>query len=87
MGIETLLIGALGAASVASTLFSSTPKAPTAQTPATAADAARTAGATVRVGVRDEDEEKDVSNPNTPFVEQRKTAQTINGLGRGGLAI
>lgn len=87
MGIETLLLGALGAASVASTLFASTPKVPQAQTPATAADSARDAGATVRVGVRDEDDDGTDPMAEKTFVEQRKTAQTINGLGRGGLAI
>ncbi len=87
MGIETLLLGALGAASVASTLFASQPSVPQVQQPAGAADAARAAGATVRVGVRDETEESDSPQVTTPFTEQRKRAQTINGLGRGGLAI
>ncbi|QOE32153.1 hypothetical protein CPT_Paso_036 [Rhizobium phage Paso] len=87
MGIETLLLGGLAAASVASTLFAPQPTAPQVQQPAGAADAARASGATVRVGVRDETEESDTPQVTTPFTEQRKRAQTINGLGRGGLAI
>lgn len=87
MGIETILLGALGAASVASTLFASSPSVPKVEQPAGAAEAARDAGATVRVGVRDETEDSDDVQSDTTFVEQRKTAQTLNGLGRGGLAI
>lgn len=87
MGIETLLLGALGAASVASTLFATQASAPQVTPPAGAADAARAAGATVRVGVPDETKESDDQQVTTPFTEQRKRAQTINGLGRGGLAI
>lgn len=87
-GLE-LLVGALGAASVASTLFTQQPSVPKVETPATAAaaDAARDAGATVRVGVRDETEEGEDQEADTTFVEQRKQAQTLTGLGRGGLAI
>lgn len=88
MGIETLLLGGLAAASVASTLFQEQPAAPPkAAVPAVAADAARTAGATVRVGVNDEDKDKADQEYAKPFVEQRKQAKTITGLGRGGLAI
>lgn len=87
-GIETLLIGALAATSVASTLFQKQPEVPKAEVPATAADAARTSGATVRVGVRDEVEDEDApATDGGAFVEQRKQAQTITGLGRGGLAL
>lgn len=87
MGIETILLGALGAASVATSLFAKTPSVPKVETPATAADAARTSGATVRVGVREDDEQDAATGTETNFVEQRKQAQTLNGLGRGGLAI
>jgi hypothetical protein len=87
VGIETLLLGGLAAASVASTLFQSSPKVPKAEVPAVAADAARDAGATVRVGVNDVDEEAGATGTSSGFVEQRKQAQTITGLGRGGLAI
>ena len=87
MGIETLLLGALGAASVASTLFAPTPSVPQAQVPATAADAARASGAKVQVGVRDETEDSENQPGQATFTEQRKQAQTITGLGRGGLAI
>lgn len=87
MGIETLLMGGLAAASVASTLFQSQPEVPKAAVPAVAADAARDAGATVRVGVNDEDTAKADTEYGQPFVEQRKQAKTITGLGRGGLAI
>ena len=87
MGIETLLLGGLAAASVASTLFAPTPSVPKVQQPAMAADAARDSGSTVRVGVRDETEETDPTMPESTFVEQRKQAKTITGLGRGGLAL
>ncbi|QIG67210.1 hypothetical protein [Rhizobium phage RHEph15] len=87
MGIETLLLGGLAAASVASTLFQPQPSVPKAQVPAVAADAARSSGATVQVGVQDEKKEDGDTSYAKPFVEQRKQAKTITGLGRGGLAI
>lgn len=87
MGVETLLLGALGAASVASTLFADQPKVPKAVMPGSDPGAAKESGATVRVGIRDEEDSLLPSAPETNFVEQRKTAQTITGLGRGGLAL
>lgn len=87
-GLE-LLFGALAAGgAAASTLLApeaSVPEVP--DTPAMDADAARDSGATVRVGVRNEDDGEILEEDTTEFVEQRKQAKTITGLGRGGLAL
>ncbi|QWY83427.1 hypothetical protein [Rhizobium phage RHph_X3_9] len=85
-GLE-LLVGLGAAGSAAATLFAPQPKAPKVQTPAVAPEAARNAGATVRVGVRDEVKEEEADGEAPVFKEQRKQAQTLSGLGRGGLAI
>lgn len=85
-GLELLLgLGALGGA--AATLFQEEPSVPTPEVPATTPDAARDAGATVRVGINEDEEEDEVSEDTEEFVPERKQAQTITGLGRGGLAL
>ena len=78
-------LGAVGG--VAAQLFQKTPEVPAAELPAVEADAARDAGATVRVGINEDEEEDVVTEEAAEFVPERKQAQTITGLGRGGLAI
>lgn len=88
-GMEILAaVGAIGGA--AATLFAPQPDVPepaAQKVPASPAEAARESGATVRVGVRDEVNGDDVTTNDDEFVPQRKQAQTITGLGRGGLAL
>lgn len=81
-------LGAIGGA--AASLLAPEPELDTAaaEIPATPPDAARDSGATVRVGTAnavDDEEAQAVEGPD--FVEERKQAQTITGLGRGGLAL
>ncbi|QXP44068.1 hypothetical protein [Stappia phage SI01] len=78
-------LSALGGA--ASQLFGGAPEPPAIEQPAIAADAARDSGATVRVGVTDEVGEEDEREGGITFAPQRTQAQTITGLGRGGLAL
>lgn len=85
-GLELLMgLGAVGG--VAAQLMQKTPEVPEAEVPATTPDAARDAGATVRVGINEDEEEDEVLEEADNFVPERKQAQTITGLGRGGLAI
>lgn len=88
-GMELLLgLGALGGA--AASLFAPEPELDTAAAdiPATDPGVARDSGATVRVGTNDAIEDEDpAAETGTEFVEERKQAQTITGLGKGGLAL
>lgn len=87
-GMELLLgLGALGGA--AASLFAPEPELDTAaaEIPATDPGVARDSGATVRVGTNNESEDDAPDVEGADFVEERKQAQTITGLGKGGLAL
>lgn len=78
-----------GLAGAASSLFAPEPELDTAAAdiPATDPGVARDSGATVRVGTNDERDDATPDVDGTEFVEERKQAQTITGLGKGGLAL
>lgn len=63
------------------------PTPPPAETPALPAPPARASGATVRLGIGQEDLTTKTEAPTTNFVEKRASANSLGNLGRSGLTI
>ena len=85
-GWETLLLGALGGASLLGKQ-KKPPTPPSPVVPATPAPTARAGGATVRVGGDTPAEEDAAVAEYMDFTEKRSSGKTLGGLGRSGLGL
>ena len=74
-------------AALFSTATASQPAPPPAEVPAAPAPTARTSGATVRLGIGQEDKTSKDVLPELDFTERRASANSLGNLGRSELSI